>query len=245
MDTLKTTLVNSAFREGNLVPVGRTPNTAEAAEGLTILNEFIRSLFGTTVGEFLQALPLPIPDNFQKGLRSVEDPKNPPVNRRLFLSNTSAETVKFPLRPVDGSRLAVLNVASTATVTLDGNGKFIDPGDRTFDTTFAFPGAAGEYYEWFYRADFGMWILLSTNDAGSFTSLDSSPFPTELDNLLIAGASIRLQSRYGNEPLGGTVDAFTRGMKNAKARYTQSEDMITNPVLPISLPAVDNFSGFR
>jgi len=241
VDTLKTAIVNSAFREGNLVPVGKTPTPVEAAEGLVILNEFLLSLFGTVAGKFFVGLPLPIPDDFRDGLIPNEDPNKPLSNRRIFLSNTSVQAVAFPLRPTDGGRMAVVNVASSAAVTLSGNGKFIDPGDRTFSTSFAFPGNIGEYYEWFYRADLGMWVLIRSNNAGPFTSLDSSPFPSELDTLLITGLSLRLQTRYGNDPLQGTVDAFTKAFRNAKSRYSQTENKIVNPQLPISPSVIDMY----
>lgn len=234
MDTPKTGIVTAAFREGNLIPVSTAVPMGEQTEGLTLLNQLISSFLGTTVGEFLEALPLPTPEAFRNGLQPLEDAENPLPNRRILLNNTTATTVKLPLKPRDGSRMAFVNIGSSATVTLNGNSTFIDPGDRTFSTTFAFPSTEGEFYEWFYRNDLAMWILLSTNATGTFTSLDSSPFPPELDSFLVTGLAIRLQSRFGNSPLPGTVEAFSRAEKNARARYAQTASKIVNPDLPIS-----------
>jgi hypothetical protein len=59
--TAASSLIQSAYREGNLIAVGTTPTTAEQAEALLLLNNFVLGIFGYEMGENLQDWPAPAP----------------------------------------------------------------------------------------------------------------------------------------------------------------------------------------
>lgn len=238
-DTLKAELASDAFREGNLIAVGQIPIDAELDESQKLLNRLIISLLGTEIGEHFQTLHLPrLTQNCE--VRHIEDPNKPKANRRVLLSNSTNETIELPRNPMDGARFAISNVNATGLVILDGMGAFIDNGVRDPLTSLSLSTSPGDQYDWFYRADLSMWVLTQASQA--FDSLTFSPFPPEIDGLLVAGTSLRLQAYYGNEPVGGTVSEYQRMIKVVRARYRQSEAVRTTNDQRIT-PDVVGYNG--
>ena len=105
--TLISSIITDAFREGNILPLGKAPNANQAAEALRLFNSCIAALYGDEAGESLTDWPL--------GNYGRESPEydlgytdhrldHPTINRRLIAVNETAKTVYFPLRPQDGAR---------------------------------------------------------------------------------------------------------------------------------------------
>lgn len=129
--TKATDIITSAFREGNIIPVGGTPTTAEQTEGLERLNRLIQGLYGAEMGENLIDWLVPAPQrtatvaaNFPQlpypvdtagdifPLPFASDPTNeiypyPPKNSRIVYGNVT-NTVFFPEQPEDGTRMALV-----------------------------------------------------------------------------------------------------------------------------------------
>lgn len=246
-DTLRADLAEDAFREGNIVSVGTAPTAAEQAESATLLDRLIVSLIGQEIGEKLQNISQPVPDRSTWNHPNwYPDPARPPLNYRVLVDQTDDFTITFDPKPGDGARMAVAAVQGPVDVTIDANGHYLDTGDRTVlqqSTTLTL--AQGIYYEWFYRADLAQWILIKSNDAGPFPTLDESPFPLEFDSLLITYTTVRLQPRYGQEVLIGTRDELLRMMKIARARYKQNVQKITNPDVPLVPGPTEFYGGYR
>lgn len=178
----------------------------EFSEGLDILRSFIRSLYGYEVGE-----------GFTETLLSDRKYYNneTPSNHRVILDNTSAETVTLPEFPEDGARFAVLkrdSSLSAVNVTLDANGRTIEGAtSKTLSDAYLAK-------EWFYRADLGDWILISSLDADS-----ESPFPYEFDDFLILSLAVRISPSAGVSTAPETMEYLRQQKSKLRARYRQTK----------------------
>jgi hypothetical protein len=234
--TLASTIIAAAFRENNLIPIGTSPTTAEAAEGLTVLNNVVLTLFGNELGEQLRDWPIFPPQRTASvASRYPQAPQNddlpssvwpyPPANSRLVCTNTSAVTVYFPEAPSDGARMAYLPVGSPATVTFDGNGRYID-GAASTDSTIVTTATT-----WLYRADTGSWTTLATLTAGA-----SMPLPAEFDDYFICATNIRLCPRFDKQPQPATLAILKDAKNKIAARYRQEVTWIGGGAdLPLTL----------
>lgn len=224
--TTASIIVTQALREGNLIPVGTSPTTEQASEGLDRLNIFVSALFGNEIGEPLFEWPVPPPQRtspenarwpLYPGL-SYDEARlpgvytNPPCNVRLMASNTTPTTIYLQHMPNDGARVAYVSVGAADALTLDGNGRMID-GSATIDIE---PTDDGGRQLWFYRGDLGSWQKIIT-----LASDTESPLPMEFDDYLITGLCIRMSSRYGSDPRSGTVATYKSQLAKLQARYRQ------------------------
>ncbi len=217
--TIASTIVAAAYRENNLIPIGTSPTTAEAAEGLTVLNNVLNTLFGHELGEQLYDWPInppqrtaPVAAQYPQ-LPGASDltPSQwpyPPTNSRLVCTNTAAATVYFPEAPSDGARMAYLPIGTPGTVTLNGNSRYI-AGAAT-----AAPGAAATTY--LYRADTGNWVALAALASG-----DALPLPVEFDDYFICATNLRLCPRFGKQPQPATLAVLKDMRGKLIARYRQ------------------------
>lgn len=218
--TIASKLIQSAYREGNLIPIGKTPTTDEIAEALDRLNNNIDCYFGTELGEKLEDWNVPskqrtAPISAHYPFTPFKDDKPndvtlyPPPNVRLIVHVTGPTRVYFQQQPEDGARMGFVDIGSTAFLTVDGNGRLIE-GD--FDTDVDPPDPR----EWFYRADLGNWVRRAP-----LALADESPFPGEFDDLLICDLAIRLSPRYGLDPRAATLKTSNDKLEQLKARYRQ------------------------
>jgi hypothetical protein len=233
--TIASDVIQAAYREGNLVPVGVTPNTNELAEALPLLNRFINGIFGYEMGENLRDWQVPakqitaLADTTYPqaaasnvAVQGVQSQNQlPPKNSRIVFGCVTS-TVYFPSNPQDGSRMAVVQGTGAgaagvngAVLTLDGNGRFID-GAATATFTAALPAPATPK-AWIYRADLGQWKTCVDVVAG-----DEMPFPKDLDDFFICGLAIRLAPRYTKITAAGTVKTMADTLKRLRARYRQA-----------------------
>lgn len=217
-------VINRAFRENNLLPLGTTPSDAQRAEALEALNDLITSWFGRVIGVFLSdwtvppARTAPVPARYPMPPRNTDLPESvwpyPPENSRLLLNLTTPTTVYFPGAPPDGARITVINVGTDLVADplyVEGNGRLVaGAANYTFDNNDLAPA------EFFYRADRGEWVLL-----GTFTGDDELPLPKEFDDFVVASLAYRLSPSYGKELDQATGSVITYGLKMLETRYRQ------------------------
>lgn len=239
--TLASSIIQDAYREGNLIPVGTNPSTAEQVEALRRLNSFIAGVFGEEMGENLADWPAPLPQrtapiaaNYPQlpypmgldgDLMGIPAPTSlstafavyPPKNSRIVWGGKTI-TVYFPEAPDDGSRMAVVQGsgagdggAAGQILTLDGNGRTIETANTKVITDPATPAA------WMYRADTADWVAVK-----DLIITDPLPFPSDLDDLWICMLQIRLAPRYGKSISAETNSTAVRMMKKLKAKYRQA-----------------------
>lgn len=126
MSSTATFLIQAAYREGNLIPVGSSPSTAEMTEALPALNRLVDGIFGYEMGENLVDWLYPAPQRTAPvAARWPQAPRwdecnillgsqtssaiypYPPVNSRIIFGNVTGK-LYFPEKPQDGSRMALV-----------------------------------------------------------------------------------------------------------------------------------------
>lgn len=215
--TLISSIITDAFREGNILPLGKAPNANQAAEALRLLNGLFSSIYGDEAGEDLTDWPL---GNFGR-----ESPEydlaftdyrvdHPTINRRLIAVNEEAKTVYLTLRPQDGARMGIADPfgrLASVPVSLDANGRTIEGSASVLlDTN-------GTFREWFYRADLGDWVRLTEK-----ADTDEMPFPADFDNFFITALAMRLNPRYGRTMDDQSALIYKSERRKFVARYLQS-----------------------
>lgn len=228
-------LIERAYREAAIKALNSGGlSQAEYDEGLDRLNGFLASMFSAEIGQELHDwqfpatlrtaplnannLPLPFPQNLSI-VNQTETPMEqadptrsayPPPNCRVLWGGTAPATLYLPQYPTDGARMEFVNVGSTATLSVLGNGRLVD-GAATL--TFA---ETSDPITLFYRADRGEWRPVAPLALG-----DESPLPAEFDDLLVAGTAIRLTALDEISPQSGTMFIYDRLLKRAQQRYRQ------------------------
>lgn len=215
--TVISSIITDAFREGNILPLGKAPTANQSTEALRLLNGLFSSIYGNEAGEGLTDWPL---GNFGRespgyDLAYTDDQiDHPTINRRLIAVNEAARTVYLTLRPQDGARMGIADPfgrLASVPVTLDANGRTIE-GAATLllDTN-------GLNREWFYRADLGDWVRLTQK-----ADTDEMPFPADFDNFFITLLAMRLNPRYGRTMDDQSALIYKSERKKFVARYLQS-----------------------
>lgn len=238
--TLASAIVQAAYRENNLIPVGTQPTATELSEALERLNRYVQGLYGFELGENLadwqapspqRTAPvsanypqLPFPTNLDFAVYPVpvgNDPNStvylyPPPNSRVIWGGVTLKLF-FPEAPDDGARMGLVQGSGAgdggvagSALTLDGNGRTI--GGST-QQTLTGPVAP---QQWLYRADLGNW-----SPVVDMALTDQMPFPSEIDDLWINMLAIRLAPRYGKSVAAETQQIVTKMMAQVKARYRQ------------------------
>jgi hypothetical protein len=218
--TLISSIIADAFREGNILPLGRLPNTNQAAEALRLYNALLKAIYGDDAGEALVDWPL--------GTFGNETPNyiipysdyaidHPTINQRLIATNTVAKTIYLTPCPQDGSRMGIADPfgrLAAFPVTLNANGRTIEATPTLVLNT------NGLFREWFYRADLAQWVKLTT-----LLATDQNPFPDDFDSLFITWLAIRLNPRYGRKMDDQSLAIFKSERKKFVARYLQSQPL--------------------
>jgi hypothetical protein len=210
-------IIKDAFREANLIPITQSPTLDEQVEALRLLNRFVRSIFGNEAGDKLQPFSVGVNNvNTTAALPTYNfsAPNYVPLNARLMVNNTVAQTAQLHPDPEDGSRVAVVDSTgnfNTVNFTLSGNGRKID------NLNTAVLSTAGIRKEWFYRADLGSWMAIT--DLGLN---DQFPFPLEFEDLFVIGLATRLNPRNGVSIDDQAMMNYQRQKNLFRARYSQS-----------------------
>lgn len=229
--TLISSIIEDAFREGNILPLGRVPNVNQAAEALRLFQQNIQSIYGGDAGETLVDWPLGAFGVDEPGATDPRTPdtiSRPNVNNRLIATNAVAARVYLTSYPQDGSRMGLADPfgrLATFPVTLDANGRTIE-GSPTVVLD-----VNGTFQEWFYRADTCNWVKLT-----ALLATDQNPFPDDFDAFFIIGLALRLNPRYGREMDQQSAMVFKTTRRQFVARYLQSlplevDDSISWPFL--------------
>lgn len=246
-------LVQRSFREGNLVPLNATTGIpvvtdGQAAEGLTILNSYIDSLYGLELGEFNFDWPVPpsqkspTPARFPIFPRSEDLASNvfpfPPGNVRIILNLVADTTIFMPQAPDNGARYQFINIgdASTFSLTVIGNTRLVKGVAQFTDT----PGNLNGQ-RLLYRSDLADWTQIIT-----LLDTTESPLPAEYDRLLQIGTFQGLAPRFGRSMSPELIADHKRLLKRLKAEYRQKVPEPSANPNPFFLPASDiTRNGFR
>lgn len=242
--TTAATIIQAAFREGNMIPVGQQPTAAQQSEAFDKLNRLVLGILGYKMGENLTDWLVPQPQRtapvaanypqfpFSDDLLGVGLTSSsavypyPPNNRRIVYGGTT-QTVYFPQKPNPGSQMAVVQGSGAGdggsvgnVLTLDGNGRTIE-GATTKTFTFASPAFAGR--RWFYRDDLADWTAVLTLDPVTNTNM---PYPAEFDDFFVCALAKRLAPNYGKIIAKETVEAALTAESAFYARYRQPSDTV-------------------
>ena len=217
--TTVASIVQSALRETNLIPLGVTPTDEQLAEGHALLSTIVAGVLGNEAGENLNPMPL--------GQNEITSPRGYPwwsnelpgnvflqTNTRLMCNLTGPGTVNLHPRPHDGARMGVVDVSqnfSENPLTVYGNGRSIEgEADMVYDTD-------GLIREWLYREDLGNWVTVIPLDLEG-----DMPWPTEFDDMFIIMLALRLNPRYGQVMHPASAQVLQATMRKFSARYAQS-----------------------
>lgn len=212
-------LVNDAYRENGISQIGTSVTAEQLDEGVRRLSALILSMYGNEMGEPLTPFPIGnagVMANYANQYDNAQyiSSYSIPANSQLIVNGGSGYTVYLNPQPQDGERVSVLDVSQNFTTnpfTLDANGRRIG-NDRT-----AVLDENGSARSWFYRADLGSWVEVTSLDADS-----DSPFPTEFDDLLSTSLAMRLFPRYQEQTKQETMMFHKRAKSQFRSRYRQT-----------------------
>lgn len=241
-NTLVATILQRAYREGNILAIGASPTINQQNEALDELNSLMWSSLGFEMGEDLYDWQIPSPQrtapvaaNFPQlpfpqninpefvDFPSASDPdidvwQYPPKNSRIVWGGVTS-TGFFAEAPEDGSRMALIagsgagdGAMNGQVLTLDGNGRTIG-GSNT--QTYTWPTVPATM--WIYHSDTGDWTVWSSVAYGG-----NMPFPPSTDDFWSLSLAIRLAPRYGKMIQPETAKAFQRADTRFKAQFRQS-----------------------
>jgi len=214
--TLVSSIILQAYRECNMLPLGKEPNANQSTEALQLHNATLTAVFGGDAGEGLTDWPLGNFDRESTCPLPFTDYRlrHPTINRRLIAVNDEAIRVHFALRPQDGARMGVADPFSRLEafpITLDGNGRTIEGTPNVLLDT------DGTFQEWMYRADLGDWMKVS-----NVVAADENPFPDKFDTMFVILLAMRLSPRYGRALPAESVAALKQNKREFVARYLQA-----------------------
>lgn len=219
--TLVSDIITDAFRRSNLIALGQTPNTNQAAEALRYLNRIVKSVFGNEVGEKLNAFPI--------GRHNISRPagypwwNNVPDNNFYFPPNVRAmlnldDNVQVDLflhpDPPIGCRFAynLMDPGRGQSAVIHGNGRYFTGSD-----TVTIDSSSDLEAEYLYRDDLANWVKYAPIIAS-----DTFPFPSEFDDFFIVSLAMVVNPAYGQllDPQSQAV--FNRSAQQIRARYHQN-----------------------
>lgn len=204
--SLVSEIIQRAYREPNIIPLGATPNAAQIAEALALLNTILLQTFGNEAGDPLTSINYGGTYDESTFLGDWV-----PDDSRLFLNLSAAADLDADPYPYEGQRLAFVDVAgnlATYNLVINGNGRLIEGASSiTLDTN-------SDKRQWMYRADIGDWVKIEALD-----SADNMPLSEEFDDYFITSLTFRLAPRYGLPVSSETAAALMKGRSRIRARY--------------------------
>lgn len=217
--TTVASIIKSALRESNLIPLGVAPTQDQLDEGFGLLSTIVAGVIGNEMGEPMNPMPL--------GQNEIVSPKGYPwwsnelpgniflqTNTRVMCNLTGDGFVNLHPRPHDGARMGIVDISNNFDefpLTIIGNGRSIEGEDQmTYDV-------AGTIREWVYREDLGNWVVVTPLDEAG-----NMPFPPEFDDMFIITLAYRLNPRYGQVIHPASAEALKTAKTKFSARYTQS-----------------------
>lgn len=231
--TQATWIIQSMFREGNLIAAGAQPTTAEQTEALYLLNRLVDGVFGFEMGENLSDWLVPAPQRTapvasrypQGPISAPGDPATwailggvnsanvwpyPPTNRRIFFGSVT-NTVYFQEQPDDGARMAIVQGS--------GKGDAGTPGTASgVLTQTALPTAThtvtlgGRIYTWVAALTTANQVLIGATVANSLANLAAAINHGDGENVVYGIGTVT------NASASATVDVAA-GTLTATALY--------------------------
>lgn len=237
--TLVQDLIKYAYREVNLTAIGKEPTSDQLGEGLRFYNELVKFLVGGVAGEYFSDWmlgpfgrdPITFPVNYPY---SEIVYTRPPINSRMIATQDAAKTVWLPLKPSDGSRMAISdphNRLATYPITLEPNGRTIEGADSLVLNT------DGLDTSWFYRAELSDWVRVT-----NLALTDEAPFPEDFDAMQYILLATRLVPPSGRKLNEMSAAILTEQRRQFLARYAQDAPLHINPDLRYN--AIQAYSGF-
>lgn len=236
--TLISTIITDAYRETNMLALGKVPAENQLTEALRLYNQVLAALYGGDVGERLVDWPLGGYGR-EPNAETMPATHHPRPNSRLIATNEEPRTVYMPWAAQDGARYGIADPfgrLAVVPVTLDGNGRTIENvATLTLNT-------AGLFREWIYRADLASWLRVANVELA-----DENPFPANFDAMFTILLAMRLNPRYGRMLDEQSVAVLRQGKREFIARYVQSavletDDSISWPFL--STQSYNNGASF-
>lgn len=220
MTTVRT-LIKDAYRESNLVPESQDPTASQSAEGLRLLNRFVKSVVFNELGEPLQTINIGR-NNVEESLydgQSFEEQHTEdlfaPRNSRLMLNLSASKQINLHPKPEEGMLFAVTDVSgnlSTNNLVINGNGRTIE------NSTSVTLSTDGQDVIWFYRNDTGNWVKITDLDYS-----DVFPFPEEFDDYFIIALAMRINPRNGAVVDQQSGAYYNRMRSKFRSRYKQAQ----------------------
>lgn len=217
--TTVASIIQSALRETNLIPLGGTPTQMQLDEAFTLLSTVVSGVVGNEMGEAMHPFPL--------GQNGINSPKGypwyansipgnifVPFNSRLMLNLTGPGNINLHPKPHDGARMGIVDVSENLNLfplTINGNGRSIEGQELMVYNT------AAEVREWIYREDLGNWVVVTP-----LLETGNMPFPVEFDDMFIIKLAMRLNPRYGQVIHPASAEALKEAQQKFSARYAQS-----------------------
>lgn len=216
--TTVASIISSALRETNLIPLGTTPTTEQLNEAFGLLSTIVAGVLGNEAGENLTPMPL--------GQNDITSPVGYPwwsnslpgniflqTNTRIMCNLNGPGNVNFHPRPHDGARMGMVDVSNNFDefpFTIFGNGRNIEgEPSMVYDTP-------GQVRQWLYREDLGNWVTVIPLDIAG-----NMPWPPEFDDMFIIMLAMRLNPRYGQVMHPASEKVLMTAMTKFSARYTQ------------------------
>jgi hypothetical protein len=220
MTTLRS-IVTDAYRECGITGVGLEPEADEFDEGLRRLQSIIKSVYGNEMGEPLRSINFgtySLNNSYAKSEDASSEINSVyiPSNVRLIFNTNTSNTLYLQPNPQDGARIGIVDSQGnfgTSPQTLNGNGRQIEGAQSIVLNTNSLNR------EWFYRADLGQWVRVTT-----LLASDSMPLPNEFDDFFITLLAFRLNPRYGAETSQETNEVLKRMSRHLRSRYAQSTE---------------------
>jgi hypothetical protein len=237
--TTASEIINRAYREPNIVGVGKTPTAAEIAEALPLLNTITQNAFGRLIGTYTKDWPIgtfytaptgaqwPFYPNDSKPSQEVW--RYPPPNVKLLCRLASATTVYFPSYPDDGAQMVLVDngndwVTNPLTIDFNGRSGVAANGDTTPVTTITYSEAPTAPITWVYRADLSRWEIVPDITVGT----ETMPLAEEFDDWFAITLAGRLAPRYSKQLPDLLILAARDLEKQMKTRFKQSPKVNTH-----------------
>lgn len=216
--TLTSGIIAAAYRESNTIAKGATPDSAQVAEALALLQVLVSGVMGYEVGRNFIDWPVGREgvNTLDQTVWNATDWCYPSANVRLIAASATPQTIYMHPHPSDGARMMLIDPASRlsgAPITLDGNGRTVE-GSLTVTKD-----ANGVSSEWLYRADKGDWVLVA-----DLTAVDPEqfPFPVAFDTYFITRLAMRLNPRYGRAMDVQSKLELDKAEDKLRAQYIQN-----------------------
>lgn len=217
--TTVASIIKSALRETNLIPLGVEPTVLQSGEAFNLLSTIVASVLGNEAGEGLSPFPLGqneinAPSGYPWWSNELPGDVFMPTNTRIMCNLTGPGTVYFHPAPHDGARMGIVDISEnfdTNPLTIFGNGRSIEGSDQQ---TFSTPG---EIRQWVYREDLANWVTVIP-----LATDGEMPWPPEFDDMFIVMLAVRLNPRYGATMHPASMDTLKNTMRKFSARYAQS-----------------------